>query len=279
MKVISIVNMKGGVGKTTLAVNLADCLNRRHEKRVLLVDLDPQFNATQCLYSGEEYVEKRAAGGHTIVDIFKDTPSQVVDPISGPMEVDIVKLEDVQPWKIRTGFEIIAGNLELFRLDIGGGEGRERRLERYLKKSKAEEKFDYVIIDTPPTPSHFMNSALLASEYYLVPVKPEPLSRVGIDLLKGVINRVTENHGLDLECAGVVVTMGDARTIVLQQALAFLDNDDVWKDKRYKAVLPSRTIVAREQGAQKLLLDVGEVDSSRALAQIANEFLGRLEDE
>lgn len=279
MKVVSIVNMKGGVGKTTMAVNLADCLNRRHGKRVLLVDLDPQFNATQCLYSGEEYVEKRMAGGHTIVDIFKDTPSQVVDPVSGPKEVELIKLEDIQPWKIRTGFEIVAGNLELFRLDIGGGEGRERRLERYLKKSKADEKYDYVIIDTPPTPSHFMNSALLASEYYLVPVKPEPLSRVGIDLLKGVINRVTENHGLDLECVGVVVTMGDARTIVLQQALAFLDNDDVWKDKRYKAVLPSRTIVAREQGSQKLLLDVGEVDSSRALAQIANEFLERLEDE
>lgn len=279
MKVISIVNMKGGVGKTTLAVNLADCLNRRHGKRVLLVDLDPQFNATQCLYSGEEYVEKRASGGHTIVDIFKDTPSQVVDPVSGPQELELVKLEDIQPWRIRSGFEIIAGNLELFRLDIGGGEGRERRLERYLKKSKADEKFDYVIIDTPPTPSHFMNSALLASEYYLVPVKPEPLSRVGIDLLKGVINRVTENHGLDLECIGVVVTMGDARTVVLQQALKFLDNDSVWKDKRYKAVLPSRTVVAREQGAQKLILDVAEVDSSRALAQITNEFLGRLDDE
>jgi chromosome partitioning protein len=279
MKVIAFVNMKGGVGKTTLSVNVADTLNRRHDKRVLLVDLDPQFNATQCLFTGEEYVERRKQGGFTIVDIFNDVPTQTVDAVNGVQEKAAVALEDIKPWRIRKGFDLIAGNLELFRLEMSGGQGRERRLKRYLEKTKASENYDYVIIDTPPTPSHFMNSALLASDYYLVPVKPEPLSRVGIDLLRGVIGRVSENQGLDLTCLGVVITLADARTIVLQDAIDFLDADPIWTGKRFKAVLPARTVVAREQGKQKMILDVGEYDSSRAIAQITNEFLQRLDDE
>lgn len=69
MKVISFVNMKGGVGKTTLAVNMADFLSYRYAKKVLLIDVDPQFNATQCLLNGDDYVEYIKAGGTTIKDI------------------------------------------------------------------------------------------------------------------------------------------------------------------------------------------------------------------
>lgn len=279
MKVVSVVNMKGGVGKTTLAVNLAESLNVRHEKSVLLVDLDPQFNATQCLFAGEDYVKRRNAGGHTIIQIFKDTSTTIVDPIDGTIEIPAVKLEDVSPWRVREGLDLIAGDLELFRLDVGGGEGREHRLRRFLEKSGADKKYDYVIIDTPPTPSHFMNSALLASQYYLVPVRPEPLSRVGIDLLKGVINRVTENHGRELECIGVVITIVDGRaTIVYDQAKKFLDNDPIWKGKRFKASLPARTGVARSQGMQQNIVVDGDVDSRLALTKITNEFLDRIGD-
>ena len=66
MIVISFVNMKGGVGKTTLAVNVADFLAKRHSKKVLLVDMDPQFNATQCLMSSENYIEYLSHGGTTV---------------------------------------------------------------------------------------------------------------------------------------------------------------------------------------------------------------------
>lgn len=70
MKVVSFVNMKGGVGKTTLAVNIADFLTSRHAKKVLLIDVDPQFNATQCLINGDDYVEYIKNGGTTIKDVF-----------------------------------------------------------------------------------------------------------------------------------------------------------------------------------------------------------------
>lgn len=81
MKKIAMVNMKGGVAKTTLAVNLAHALWKREDKRVLLIDLDPQFNATQCLLSGDEYVEARKKGRHTILNIFDDAPTTSISPV------------------------------------------------------------------------------------------------------------------------------------------------------------------------------------------------------
>lgn len=279
MRVISFVNMKGGVGKTTLAVNVADALNRRAGKRVLIVDVDPQFNATQCLYSGDAYVAKRQAGGHTIGDLFNDSMMHSVSALSGKSEIEPPKLEEVTPWVYRPGLDLLAGNLEIYRMDMAPGQGRELRLKRYVEHLGAKNLYDYVIIDTPPTPSTFMNSALLASQYYVVPVRPEPLSRVGIDLLRGVIDRIIENHGHKIENAGVVVTMADARTTVYYDALTFLDSDKIWKDKRFKTVLPQRTAVARGQGKQELILDSGQRDSMRAIAGIANELLSRVGDD
>lgn len=276
MEVISFVNMKGGVGKTTLAVNVADALNRRHDKRVLLVDIDPQFNATQCLYSGDKYVEIRKAGGHTIADLINDTPGATISPVDGVQSTVGVKLEDVEPWVFRDGFHLLAGNLEIYRLDMGAGQGREMRLKRYLEHVEKQDLYDIVIIDTPPTPSTFMNSALLASSHYVVPVRPEPLSRVGIDLLRGVINRVAENYGHQLNCAGVVITMADARTNVLIEALDFLKNDNYWKDKRINQVFPARTAIAQGQGRQELILDGKNGDAKLAITGIANQLLLRL---
>ena len=278
MKTISFVNMKGGVGKTTLAVNVADALNRRADKRVLIVDVDPQFNATQCIYRGDEYVSNRAIGGHTVADLFNDNQDQTVNAITGKTTVKPNKIEQITPWPIRRGFDILAGNLEIYRLDMAAGQGRELRLKRYVEHLRRENLYDYVIIDTPPTPSAFMNSALLASDYYLVPVRPEPLSRVGIDLLRGVIDRIIENHGHNIENVGVVVTMVDARTNVYYEALSFLDNDPIWKTKRFRAVLPQRTAIARGQGTQQLILDSQAEDSKRAITNITSELLNRLDD-
>lgn len=279
MRVISFVNMKGGVGKTTLAVNVADALSRRADKRVLIVDVDPQFNATQCLYSGDEYVAARAAGGHTIADLFNDSMNHAVSAVSGQTFSVPPKLEDIRPWVFRDGLDILAGNLEIYRMDMAPGQGRELRLKRYINILQKNNTYDYVIIDTPPTPSAFMNSALLASGYYVVPVRPEPLSRVGIDLLRGVIDRIIENHGHQIENIGVVVTMADARTTVYYDALKFLDSDKTWKDKRFKTILPQRTAIARGQGSQELILDSGEADSMRAIAGVMNELLERVNDD
>lgn len=133
MHVVAFVNMKGGVGKTTVAVNVADALSRRHDKRVLIVDVDPQFNATQCLYSGEDYVRIRSEGKHTIFDLFNDGAIPVVSPVSGMAEDGPPDIETIEPWTYREGLDILPGNLEIYRLDMVPGSGRELRLKRYME--------------------------------------------------------------------------------------------------------------------------------------------------
>lgn len=278
MKTIALVNMKGGVAKTTLATNLAHSLVRRHRKRVLLVDIDPQFNATQCVFSASEYVRRRSEGGHTILHVFDDAAHTIVNPVQGSSIRQNVKLENILPWKSPKGFDIVPGDLELYRLDMGAGQGREQRLKRFLEKINASAKYDFVLIDTPPTPSAWMMSALLASDAYLVPVKPEPLSTVGIDLLRGVVNRCSENHGHDIVCLGVVLTSVDARTVVFTEAKDFLDRNDAWKGKRFKAYIPHRTKIARNQGRQVLIIGSDVEDAKTNLASITNEFLDRIAD-
>lgn len=278
MKTISLVNMKGGVAKTTLAVNLADYLTRKCEKKVLLVDLDPQFNATQCLFSPIDYATRKARGSHTITTIFDDSERTAISPITGISSVGPVELSNIEPWSYGNGLSVVPGDLELYRLDMTSGQGREHRLRRFLDEYVKANNVDYVLIDTPPTPSHWMMSGLLASDYYLVPVRPEPLSRIGIDLLRGVIGRCSNNFGHKIECAGVVLTVTDRRTTVYSEAIRILDDDPFWKDKRYKWDLPQRTAIPRGQGEQQLILDTDVADAKSALAGIANELLERLGD-
>jgi chromosome partitioning protein len=277
--VISVVNMKGGVAKTTLAINLADALVRREQCKVLVVDLDPQFNATQCLISGENYVAGREKGMHTIVDIFDDRPAPAISPVSGPAAGGPVPLGEIAPWVIRPGLELVAGDLELYRLEMGSGSGREQRLKRYLEARNAENEYDFVIIDTPPTPSHWMMSALLTSSAYIVPVKPDPLSRTGIDLLRGVVERCSQNYGHPIECIGVVLTMVETNTIVFRETCDFLDNNSVWAGKRFRNALPKRTAIAAAQAQQNLILDLPDDAAKRGLVGIVQEFLEKLRNE
>ena len=276
LKVVSFVNMKGGVAKTTLSVNFADCISRRHDLKVLLIDIDPQFNATQCLLSGDEYKEKREKYFHTIVDIFDDSPRPIPDSVNGVSMSEPLDIENIKPWQINDRFFILPGALELHRLDMAGGQGRENRLKIYTEHLRQNKEFDVIVIDTPPTPSAWMSAALIASDYYIVPVKPEPLSATGIDLLKSIINMIKKNYSLKLKCAGVVLTIAEKHTIVFDDAIEFIDNNKFWKGKRLKRHLPKRTIVARKQGEQGLILDINDDELKLSLAMITNEIVDRI---
>lgn len=276
MKVVSFVNMKGGVAKTTLAVNVADCLVRRHGLRVLVIDIDPQFNATQTLISGEDYKQGLDEGKHTILQVFDDVARPIAGSVGGPDLRHAVPLNNVSPWRVKDGLELLPGHLELHRLEMGGGQGRENRLKRYIES--LHDAYDFVFIDTPPTPSAWMSSALIASGYYVVPVKPEPLSATGVDLLRAVVERIEENYSLDLKCVGVILTIAEENTIVFRQTVDFIKTNPLWRDKLFRDVLPKRTVIARTQGEQEMILDTGQTDLMSALANITNELLDRVND-
>lgn len=274
MKVISLINMKGGVGKTTLAVNIADCLTRQHGASVLMLDVDPQFNGTQCLMAPDDYVAHREAGKDTMLDLF-DRKRVKASTVQGPIEVQPKTLNEIEVVEARDNLFLLPGSLDLYRLEMAPGEGRENRLKAYLAAIKDEVDYDYVIVDTPPTPSVWMTSALIASDYYLIPVRPDPLSLTGLDLLKSIVDDRKENYGLSVRCVGVVLTMTRQGTNVLSDAKAYLSGDSYWKDKVFTSEIPGRVKFAQQQLNNIFMLDSGAPDMRSAIINVTNELVVR----
>lgn len=273
MKVISLINMKGGVGKTTLAVNIADSLARRHDKKVLLVDIDPQFNATQCLFTIPQYVKHLKEGKDSIVDIFDKNTKITVSTVSGVNETKSKELAKIETVEIKDNFWTIPGNLQLYRIDMPVGQGRESKLKKYLKSN--EDKYDFVIIDTPPTPSIWMTSALIASDYYLIPTKADPISLTGIDLLQTIVQEKKDNLDLHIKCIGVVLTIVETNTIVYKSAKQRLIRDPRWSKFLYSRELPKRIELAAKQ-IDNYILDLKDPDIKTALVGIVDELLNRI---
>lgn len=276
MKVVSLVNMKGGVGKTTLAVNMADFLVKRHSKRVLLVDVDPQFNATQCLLNGDEYVKYMENGGTTIVDIF-NYEKVTASVVCGNKKQDSTPYENIIPYKTIRGFDLIPSQLNLFRFEMAPGQGTENRLKNYLKYIRENNEYDICIIDCPPTPSVWMTSALLASDYYLIPSKPDPISMTGLDLLEGIIKERKENYGCNCRCVGLVLTIAEKNTNVHKKAVKYFSESGRWKEYIYNAYLPKRTEVAKGQLVGNYILDIDDTELKKQFSSIVQEFLKRVE--
>ncbi len=267
--------MKGGVGKTTLSVNVADCLATRHSSKVLLIDIDPQFNSTQCLMSTDEYVDHLKNKKDTIINVYDRNVRPLISSVHGTEEKEPKKLDDINPIKIKNNFYLLPGNLELYRIEMTPGEGRENKLNKYIKTINEKYEFDYIIIDTPPTPSIWMTSALLASDYYLIPVKPDPISFTGLDLLQSIINERKENLDLKIECCGIVLTMVEPATKVYSDAVSFL-NSGRWKKFKFAKELPKRTKIARTQMSKTFILDLDDSDAKLSLSGITSELIKRV---
>lgn len=194
-KIVSLINMKGGVGKTTLAVGLAWELAQKH--RVLLVDIDPQFNATQWIVDADTYLTWLKTK-HTVLNVFQP---QTGAGASTSKPTDKTTLIPVK----RNGktLYVLPSALDLMKLDAAP-RGTENRLRVFLDKVRAN--FDYILIDCPPTASLFSYSAFLASDAYLVPVKPDPLSVLGLPLLERAMQDYEERSGQELLRLGLVFT-------------------------------------------------------------------------
>lgn len=199
---ISLINMKGGVGKSTLAVNLAwhFACYKNWVKRVLLVDLDPQFNTSQYLLGVPAYKSILNSGKPTIWDVFEQgtrTPSgQAV--LSNPRKVIHTHVRFYGGGKI----DLIPSRLELaFSLKNPGR--KDRHLSRLIKK--VENEYDLILIDCAPTESVLTMAAYLSSDWLLVPVKPEYLSTIGLPLLvTSMEDFKMEYENAKLQLAGVV---------------------------------------------------------------------------
>lgn len=277
MKTISFVNMKGGVGKTTTALNVADYLARVEQKRVVVLDVDPQFNVTQCLFSPDEYVQHLKVGKDTILNVFDTEESSITSVVAGTTKVEPKEISDIALVK-KGHIWTLPGNIDLYRLDMIAGEGREFSLKRFIDEALAPQDFDYVIIDTPPTPSMWMTSALIASDHYVIPVRPDPLSMIGIDLLRSIIERRRKTYGLKITGLGVVFTMVDRPdSVIFTNAKGNLASNIQWKDKVFKAYIPKRADLAKSQLEQPFIMLMDDYDLRTNLRKLVAEILEKID--
>ncbi|TMG74942.1 MAG: ParA family protein [Betaproteobacteria bacterium] len=193
-QVLAVVNQKGGVGKTTTSVNLAAAFAKAG-RRVLLIDLDPQGNAT--MGSG---IDKRAA------------PRTVYHVLLGLSELAAARVRSEQG-----GFDLVPANRELAGAEVELGElpGRESRLKSALERFIAE--YDFVLIDCPPSLSLLTVNALTAAQRVLIPMQCEYYALEGLSDLVATIKRVRAHLNPHLEIAGLLRTMYDPRNTLSQQ--------------------------------------------------------------
>jgi chromosome partitioning protein len=199
--VVSLINMKGGVGKTTLAMQLAHSADSA-DLRVLAIDLDPQSNLSQALMGPKEYVAHLQAKNPTVAQIFDD-----YIPASGgsasPRLLDVKKLvvKKAGYWANST-LDLIPSRLELSRT-LKNPTSKERRLAKAI--AQVRDQYDLIIIDCAPTESILTDAAYFASRYVVVPIKPEFMATIGLPLLARSLEEFQlENGDHEIEIAGIV---------------------------------------------------------------------------
>jgi len=211
-KIISIANQKGGVGKTTTSINIAAILSKKG-KKVLLIDTDPQGNAT----SG--------------VGVNKEQEFSVYDVLVGEVEIE----KTLQDTNVKN-LKVCPSNINLAgaEVELVSMMSREHRLKEGLEQIRDE--YDYIIIDCPPSLGLITLNAFTASDSVLIPVQCEYYALEGLGQLLNTINLVRKHLNKNLQVEGAVLTMYDIRTNLSNQVVKEVKK--YFENKVYKTVIP-----------------------------------------
>ena len=259
MRIIAIANQKGGVGKTTTAINLGACLAELG-KRILVLDLDPQANATSALdlTSGEfDSIYQSLLDSTTIDHLIEGTRYENLSII--PSDMDLAGVE----------IELARADDHLVRL---------RRILHHFRENLAEGRFDYLLIDCPPSLGVLMTSALAAADELIVPLQCEYFGLEGLSKIVQVTDQVVHSGANpELRIEGIVMTMADNRTNLSQSVIN--DVREHFQETVYETIIPRSIRLSEAPSYGMAVIEHAPNSSgSRSYRALAQEFLKRRND-
>ncbi len=250
-RIITICNQKGGTGKTTSSINLSACL-ALSQKKVLLVDLDPQANATSGLGINKHNVQTSTY--HVLLEELEIKEIFQATAISNL-------------WLAPSNLDLTGAEVELVSLL-----GREYRLKKALQKEK--ENFDFIFIDSPPSLGLLTINGLCAADSVLIPVQCEYYALEGLTQLVNTIKLVKDNLNSALKIEGVLLTMADFRTNLAKEVIQEVKN--YFPDKVYQTIIPRnvRLTEAPSFGKPIALYDSESIGAQK-YAELSQEILAK----
>jgi chromosome partitioning protein len=263
--VLSCVNLKGGVGKTAIAVNFAAYCGI-HGLRTLLVDLDPQTNATLSCVSPQAW-EKHATEKGTVANLLGVRQHTSAE---GKQKT----AEDVTMPNVFRNVDLIPCHLDLFTidLDMSAVTARETRLRRALRDVLP--KYDIVVCDCPPNLTIPTQNALAISTHYLVPVSPDFLSAIGVALLRSRVDKLTAELENAIIHAGIVISRVGRASIFRAQTVQTLRAQ--FKDMVLSTEIVERSAVAESASRNVSVFDSGDEKAIDEFHRLGMEVLAKL---